>query len=490
MYFFSFLKTEHRFSFMKLMCLPAFCLCLVVLTSCSTSKKTAAPISKTEKRSLPALPVSQIHIPVKLYMKPLLLRMDSMMAKEFTSEKWPDYLQTSCDFRYKYRFIRSPVSLTCINNKVNIHFQGNYQIAGGKAVCAFGKQVSPWVSGSCGFGSESMRKVDVNITSVLQIFPRYEILTKTSLEKLLPQDKCTVSILQTDMTAEIMDSIRTSIEAYCGNFDQFVQTLNNNELLQKWRSRGNRVVPVSRYGFLNLNPTMLRLGKFNYIRDSLMFSVGFNGTPQFSSDSASIATPSYLPTFSNTESAPGISVYLNSVYSYQTLSGLLNDSLRNKSFEVEGHTFVIKDVSLGGTDEGKLRVDVRFDGYKKGTLHLMGTPVLDSARQVLSMPDISFSVDSRDMLINIAKGLFRKKIMKKLKDQSVFDIAALIKSNKAVIEARLNQQLTDWLSTRGNFEELKLIGLLPGKNSVHVQIFIKGNITVVGTPPVHRFAMK
>jgi len=486
MYFFPFLKPEHRFSFMKffsfmkLMCLPGFCLCLLVLTSCSISKKTAAPISKTEKRSLPPLPVSQIHIPVKLYMKPLLLRMDSMMAKEFTSEKWPDYLQASCDFRYKYRFIRSPVSLTCINNKVNIHFLGNYQIAGGKAVCAFGKQVSPWVSGSCGFGSESLRKVDVNITSMLQIFPRYEILTKTSLEKLLPQDKCTVSILQTDMTAEIMDSIRTSIEAYCGNFDQFVQTMNNNELLQKWRNSGNSVVPVSRYGFLNLNPTMLRLGKFNYIRDSLMFSVGFNGTPQFSSDSASITTSSYLPAFSNTESAPGISVYLNSVYSYQSLSGLLNDSLRNKPFEVEGHTFVIKDVSLGGTDEGKLTVDVRFDGYKKGTLHLMGTPVLDSARQVLSMPDISFSVDSKDMLVNIAKGLFRKRIIKQLKDQSVLDLAALIQKNKLAIEKRMNQPLNQWLNTVGKFSELKIVGLLSKKETIQLQVYVKGDMVIVG----------
>jgi hypothetical protein len=225
---------------------------------------------------------------------------------------------------------------------------------------------------------------------------------------------------------------------------------------------------------------MLRLGKFNYIRDSLMFSVGFNGTPQFSSDSASITTPSYLPAFSNSESAPGISVYLNSVYSYQTLSGLLNDSLRNKPFEVEGHTFVIKDVSLGGTDEGKLRVDVRFDGYKKGTLHLMGTPVLDSARQVLSMPDISFSVDSKDMLVNIAKGLFRKRIIKQLKDQSVLDLAALIQKNKLAIEKRMNQPLNQWLNTVGKFNELRIVGLLSKKETIQLQIYLKGDMVIVG----------
>ena len=461
---------------------------IIFICSCGSTKKTSSPNATV--RTLPLLPPSRITIPVKVYVKPLLAKMDSLTAKEFTSGNWPNYYQPSCDFRYKYRFVRSPFVFTCLNNKVNIAFKGSYQIAGSKTVCAFDRQVSPWVSGSCGFGNEPMRKVDINISSFLELLPQYQVRTTTRVDNIIAHDKCVVSLLQTDMTKEVMDSIRTSIESYTKSFDQFVYAINNNTLLLDWRMNGNRVFPVSKYGYLNLNPSLLSVGTFNVNKDTLMFSVGFNGIPQFSSDSLSIVTQKYLPSFNNTETSPGISTYLNAVYDYQFLSRLLNDSLRNKPFEADGRTFIIKNINLAGTEDNKLLIDVSFDGYRKGTLHLSGTPLLDTAKQVLTMPDISFSVASRDMLINIAKGLFRKKIMKNLKDQSVFDIAALIKNNKAVIEARLNQQLTDWLSTRGNFEELKLIGLLPGKNTVHVQIFIKGNITVIGTPPVHRFAMK
>jgi len=423
-------------------------------------------------------------------MKPLLAMMDSITAKEFTSDKWPNYFQPSCDFRYKYRFVRSPFIFSCINNKINIGFQGSYQIAGSKTVCAFDKQVSPWVSGSCGFGSESMRKVDINISSFLELLPGYRIRTTTRVDKLLTKDKCVVSLLQTDMTKEVMDSIRTSIETYTTSFDQFVQLLNNNALLQHWRTNGNRVFPVSKYGYLNLNPSLLQVGKFNYYRDTLLFSVGFRGTPQFSSDSISIVSEKYLPSFNDAENQAGIATYLNAVYEYSFLSKLLNDSLRNKPFEVDGRTFIIRNINLSGTDENKLLIDVSFDGNKKGTLHLSGTPLLDTAKQLLTMPDISFSVDSRDMLINIAKGLFRKKIMKKLKDQSVFDIGELIKNNKSIIEARLNQQISHWLTTRGNFQELKLTGLLPKENVVQVQLFFRGNITVIGTPSVSKFTLK
>lgn len=461
---------------------------IMVFNACNSSKKILS--TNPPARTLPALPASQINIPVKVYMKPLLAMMDSMTAKEFTSDNWPNYFQPSCDFRYKYRFVRSPFTFSCTNNNVTIAFTGNYQIAGSKTVCAFDKQVSPWVSGSCGFGSEAMRKVAISIKSSLELMSQYQVRTTTRIDQLLARDKCVVSLLQTDMTKEVMDSIRASIETYTISFDQFVQAFNANDLLQQWKTKGNRVFPVSKYGYLNLNPAILRVGKFNYSRDTLQFSVGFQGTPQFSSDSLSIVTRKYLPSFNNTESTPGIAAYLNAVYDYSFLSKLLNDSLRNKPFEVEGRTFIIKNINLAGTDENKLLIDVSFDGNKTGTLHLGGTPLLDTAKQVLTMPDISFSVDSRDMLVNIAKGMFRRKIMRKLKDQSVFDIGELIKNNKTIIEARLNQQLTDWLSTRGDFQELKLIGLLPQKNTIQVQLFIKGNIAVIGIPPVNRFAMK
>lgn len=457
---------------------------LICITACNSSKKvTIQPTTETPSRLLPALPSSIINIPFKIYMKPLLAMMDSGTAKEFTNDKWPNYTQSGCDFRYKFRFLRSPFSFSCINNKVTIGFRGNYQIAGGKTVCTFDKQISPWVSGSCGFGSEPLRRVDLNISSTLTLLPNHQVLTATKLDKLNALDKCEVTLMQTDLTGEIMDSIRSSIETYCGSFDKFVQTLNNNEILRQWRSGGSRVMPISTYGFLNLNPSMLRVSKFNVFRDTLYFSVGYTGQPKFSSDSQRLVTQAALPPISNSNYTMGINTHLDAVYQYSFFNKLMNDSLRNKPFEVEGRTFVIKDVNISGTNEGKIQVDVAFTGNRKGVLHLTGTPILDVEKQVLSMPDVTFAVDTKDMMVNIAKALFRKKIMKQLANQSVLDIAALIEKNKPAIEARLNQSVTPWMSTSGTFQQFRLVGLLPQKDYIQVQAYIRGTLMVTGQPP-------
>ncbi|WP_276481168.1 DUF4403 family protein [Paraflavitalea pollutisoli] len=475
---------------MKSLSLAVLIVTVLFLGACGSSKKATSLVNEPAARLLPALPVSQINIPIKVYMKPLLSLMDSMTAKEFTSEKWPNYFQSGCDFRYKYRFVRSPFSFSVVNNKVNIAFRGNYQIAGSKCVCAFDKQVSPWVSGSCGFGDEALRRVDLNISSMLNLLPNHQVSTVTRLETLKPIDKCQVTVLQNDMTKDIMDSIKASVETYCTTFDQFVQAVNNNDFLKQWRGGGSRVMPVSKYGYLNLNPTALRVSKFNVSRDTLYFALGFHGSPKFSSDSLRLVTRAPLPPISGTDNVGAISTYLDAVYEYKFFNKLLNDSLANKPFEVEGRTFVIKDVNIRGSNDGKIAVDVSFTGNRKGVLHLSGTPVLDTARQYLSMDDLDFALDTKDILVNIAKGMFRRKIIKELQGKSVLDIAALIQKNKAVIEARLNQPVTEWMSTTGKLESIKIVGLLPQKDYIQVQAFIKGQMVLIGRPPANLLSMK
>ena len=123
-----------------------------------------------------------------------------------------------------------------------------------------------------------------------------------------------------------------------------------------------------------------------------------------------------------------------------------------------------------------------FTGNRKGILHLSGTPLLDSSRQVLSMPDISFDVDTKDMMLRIAQNLFHKKIMKQLQNQTVLDIAALIQKNKAAIsQAQSTGNRLDEYNR--HFSGNKTDRFIATKDYIQVQAYIRGNISLVGAPP-------
>jgi len=107
--------------------------------------------------------------------------------------------------------------------------------------------------------------------------------------------------------------------------------------------------------------------------------------------------------------------------------------------------------------------------------------VVDTARQTLSVPDISYSLESKDVLIKMARTLLRGKIRRSVKGNSVLDLAALLKTNLQVINAQLNRSIGANLTTSGEIRELRLIGLLAGDKDLQAQLFIRADLSVTST---------
>ena len=454
----------------------------MLFAACSSSKKTAAPQQQTFgfhlPDSLPALPVSEIDVQLKIYGPAILAKADSLVPKEFNSDNYPNYSQPSCDFRYKYHFVRSPLSLTCINNKIGIHFTGNYQLSGSKSICTLGKPVSPWISGSCGYGNEPLRKIAINVSSQLSFLPTYKLKTSTKLDNLQATDKCIVSLFSNDVTGLVVDSVRSSVNSFCSTLDATINGMDfSKTLLQAYMQY--KTVALSKYGYISLNPSAVRIGQLNYSKDTFSIYIGATCKPQLSSDSASTLIPTGLPLLNPNENKNAASVYLNINYDYAFLSKLLNDTLRNKPFEVDGRTIVIKEASLKGIDHHQIEIKIDFAGTNKGRLYLRGTPVLDATNQTLTIPDISYSLEDEDLALKIGKRLFRNKIKKNLNGKSYLDIGALVKSNMPLLDAKLNAPLSNNIYSSGKVNDVKILGFLAQKDVIQMQVYANANISLI-----------
>jgi len=429
--------------------------------------------------SLPALPESVIDLPVKIYAPAVLAKAEKIVPKEFTSDAWPNYIQPSCDFRYKYRFVRSALSVNCTNNLIGVQFTGSYQLAGSRCICTANKPVTPWISGSCGFGKESMRHVNISILSQLSFLPTYQVHIASSINNIQATDKCYVSFFSSDITQLVVDSVRSSVAAFCSTLDETIGGLTFISLKQQATQKSYQKTHLGKYGFLLINPTTIRVGQLNYAKDSFNISIGLNCKPELSSDSANHASiPSALPVLDQQENRNGISLYLDARYDYAFISKLLNDTLRNKVFEVKGRTIVIKNVEMKGIGNHQVEIKINFAGSNKGNISLRGTPVLDTAKQALSIPDISYTLEGQDLAIKIAKSLFRNKIRKTLQGNSYLDIGALVKSNMPMLNEQMNKQLTNGVYSVGKTHEVRLIGLLAGKDILEAQVFIKAELAI------------
>jgi len=451
---------------------------LLLLASCSASKKAVSHVPVT---ALPPLPESNINVPVKVVMAPFLARASVLIPQEVTSDGWPEYLQTSCDFHYKYRFVPAGFTLNCVNNLVLVKLSGTYQVSGEKCVCAFGKQTSPWIGGSCGFGKEPMRKTDIYINSTLQFQPNYTVHTKTTTQKVNALEKCTVSMFNLDITQQIMDSIKSSTNIFCHSMDSVVNGLDFTRTTKALGERINKKIPLGRYGYLKINPSAVKMGNMNSLNDTLQATLGIFCFPELHSDSTNNYTASFLPPLQNANLPAGITVYTNARYDYPFINTLINQLVRDTSFVVEGRTVILKNVHISGAENGKVEVLVDFAGDKKGSLYLVGTPQLDTVKQIITIPDLDYSLKSKDLALNIGKSLFGNKILHTLRDKATIRITDIVERNRKSIDAQFNKKIMDGVFSSGSLTDMRVLSLLVGKDVLQAQTCTRAKASIVIT---------
>jgi Domain of unknown function (DUF4403) len=452
----------------------AFC-----MTSCSSLKKAATSSTKLSD-SLPALPASEIDIPIRIYGPPLLSKAESLAPKEITSDKWPDYVQPTCDFRYKYRFVRSGLNISCLNNTIAVQLTGNYQVTGSRTLCSLNQPVSPWVSGSCGFGKEAMRRVNIGISSSLSFLPSYQLRSTTSISKLQALDKCQVSMFSTNITDLILDSIRSSTLFFCTALDHTIAGLDFSGIFLSSQKLMYQT-SLGKYGWLRLQPESIRVGQLNYSNDSFRISVGMRCRPEVSPDSSERPKSYLFPSLEQKENRSGISLYLNVFYDYKFISKIISDTLRNKVFDINGRTIVVKDVVFKGNQQNQIEIRIDFAGTNKGSIYLRGTPTLDTGKQILTVPDVSYSLESKDLVLKMAQSLFRNKIRKSLQGKSYLDIDSLVRNKLTALDEQLNRELTKNVYSTAKTSNIRLIGLLAGPNRLQLQLHLRTELAILST---------
>ena len=433
--------------------------------------------------SLPALPQSVVNLPIKIYAKPLLDKAETLAPLEFTSEQWPGYTQQGCDFRYKYRFMRSMLRFTCINNRVSISLTGNYQVAGSRSACLLGKQIAPWISGSCGFDNEPLRRVNITLASTLRFLPNYTLRSKSVVEKIDPVDKCAVSFLNTDITGMIMNTVRNAMNQFTGSLDRDIARLNIFPLIRSIETGIGKKIMAGKYGYLSVQPYSIKTGKINYTADTLYLTAGVSLRLELSADSANYPSPkTSLPPLAVADVGSGFALYANAGYDYPFLSPLLAQALQHRLFAIRKEKISIDSIEIKGSGNGSVEVKALFSGSKKGVLYLTGTPALDTAKQLISVPDLRFSLRSRSFVLNAGKSFFSKKILRALRKQAVVDINKLYRQNKTQIDQALTHQFSKQVSSTGTTGQLALRGMILKKDKILLQLSLKGNATLLAVP--------
>ena len=454
--------------------IAAIVLPAVVLISCSKKIIADKPSLPRTDFKMDSLPESEINIPIQVNLRPLYLMAEKSVDTAFYSPNWPDgWVQNGCDTRYKYSFRRGPLQVKTVGPSLILGFTGFYKIIGSTRACVNGAALSPWTPACrCGY-EEGDRRVTVNFQNSLSVSP--DLKARLSIKTLDPQpvDKCNVCFWGQDITGDVMKGLKEQLDAAKSGMEKSFGGYDLRPKFQLVWDQLNRVYGLYGFGWIQINPTKIRVNNFSARNDSLNINIGLSARPVVSFEKPAEHL-TVVPHLSDFTPRQGFNIFLDADLNYDSLSNIVTSQLRDKRFDLTSNKYVvIKSCSLYGVDNENLIIKVEFEGSQKGVFYVTGKPTYDGTSKTIDLSDLDFDIRSKNMLLKTAEWLFNRRIINELKKYTRFDLSSYINTAIIAFNQQLNKEWIPGIQGSGKVQEIKIVKIYP----LREHLIIRGNCT-------------
>jgi len=449
---------------------------LIFLSSC----KTIEPIvPENTVQAAPALiqRTSNLSLPIELNLEPYFKDIEKSIPKQFKG------IENNCSgVSYSYRFERDPIRFNGMGQYIEYEVKGKYALNLNYCPeCTYlinssGNCVIPRIYASCGVG-ESMRRATVSYTTKIQVASNFQLKSDTKLSRFETIDPCEITVFNYDATAKLKKEVTAELKNLEEEIDKTISEVDiRSEIKEVWKTLATPQ-QIGTFGYLSLQPKEVSVSDINFVQKKAYLNVNMLFQPIITSQLPS-SVVSELPKLSEYKTANGFSISLDIQANYDSLSSILNKELRGKQVMLKKNLVIFDSMQVQGALNNKLNLKVDFSGKRKGTLFLVGTPVFDSVQQIITFPDLSFDLNTKNALLRSAKWLFNSKITDKLKEFAVFDLKPHLIEVKKSIEKELNREISIGIHLKGSIYDVSVGKIYPTNSELLIRVYADGKMSV------------
>ena len=442
----------------------AFCSCATI--------RPEPPLADSDKTLPPEPVISWVNMPVEVDLTPYFSMAEKNVATKFEGS------ENACEgIRYSYQFLRGPFRISGIRDNLNFSFDAKYKIKGsycGK--CLNDICLLPTPTFSCGY-AESMRKMEVGYQSRIKLLNDYRLSSQTTLIKSEAIDNCSISFMNIDVTGKLMKVMREELEKAGKTVDSQFRAYELKPYLKEVWNKLSEPQSVEQYGYLQINPQAIAISELSMNGNKLNMKLGLSCRPVFSSSFvSSLVTP--LPDLSSPVSQKGFTVHADLFVQYEDLNRLVNEKMAGYEFRIKNKKLIVNNIQISGLGNSKIALKLDFKGYRKGIVYLTGKPEFDAVNNTVTIPDLSFELKSRNILLKSAGWLLNEKITNKIRSVAVFDMNKMLQQYKGNVQQQLNKPLTDMVRMYGSVSTMSVKTLLTSPQSLFLRVYCTGELGV------------
>lgn len=449
----------------------------LVLSSCGTIKPDEPDILVNENYEIPEQPVSIVKVPIKIDLSPYFDETNKSIPTKFDGK---DY---QCEgISYKYHFERKDIKFKGVGKELKFSVDGGYSIFISycpectSILSSTESCILPVTNFSCGI-NEPLRKLKVSFKSKIGVTPDYHLKSKTHVDKVKALSPCEVTLFHYDATSRVETEVKKAMKDVVKDIDKEIGATNLKPDMEiAWNAMA-APIDLEGYGYMFLNPKAIGMSDIKYYGDTAYLDAYLQAYPEIRLDTIGFK-PTRLPDLSKFDVSDGFDVKMDISATYDSLSSILSRDISGIKTDINGKEVIFKEVEVHGAANNQLHLKVGFDGKKKGTLYLTGTPVFNDTTQVISFPDLEFNIKTRSALLKGAKWLFDKKITNLIRDAATIDLTQYLDEFKSTVDESLNGEVDDGVYMSGNVNEIRINHIIPKEDVLFMRVSSKGQIKV------------
>jgi hypothetical protein len=445
------------------------------------------PPSGLKDQPLPAVEASTIDIPLSVSLDFIKNQVEAEVPRSLSATPFNEQINggaDNCDdggVSFGWGIDRTPIALSASGNTLAMSFGVQYWVKARARPDVPILGCGPLLGASCGVDGEPRRTASLSIGLPISIAPNWALVASNANVTAAPGNRCVVTIFQKDVTDTVMSAFHRRLQDQANGFNAKLQQVGlRSKLESAWQSL-QQPVNVAPETWLEVNPTELRVSPLTGDAETVRMSLGMSAAPAITIGAQPQPTQRPLP--DATPAVAGRGFHLAVPVIAQT-SELTNQLRRVLKLDEGGirypptGKFYVKPDAVELTAYGRqVVVRIHFKGSAKGTLYLTGTPTWDGATNTLTVPDLDYTLETRNLLLKLARWTEGERFRDDVRNRLRFNLRSQVDRARTLAEQAINRR-AGVVQLTGNVSALRVAGLYvhPGDATVRIVTVADGTV--------------
>lgn len=227
-------------------------------------------------------------------------------------------------------------------------------------------------------------------------------------------------------------------------------------------------------GNIKLKINNIHIGKMSFASDSLNLVAGVYYSAIICTEDTKPDIPLQAVTknkileFSDQEI--GLNNHVAAVVSYETINIILKDALV-KYLPADGIVrlkrplkfvkFKISDTKISGDDYGYLNIIANTQGFPNTTINIKFYPIINSLSNTLILKNVSYTIETKNLLVKIVKPFYKKSIQKAINNNGVIQYKNPLSNYTTKITTKINDLNLKYFTPNISDNNITIIDIKP-----------------------------